>query len=112
MRVCVCGQMVKTTGGPDLAAGVSSPALTNGAISLLQQNLTQEEKELWSSLGPNWTQAKSVLQVLTHFRAHTPPEHHTPLCEIFSMTTKTIITTDCTNPSFQPVSNHKTDITF
>ncbi|XP_060757942.1 epidermal growth factor receptor kinase substrate 8-like protein 1a isoform X2 [Neoarius graeffei] len=51
--------MVKTTGGPDLAAGVSSPALTNGAISLLQQNLTQEEKELWSSLGPNWTQANS-----------------------------------------------------
>ncbi|XP_060749171.1 epidermal growth factor receptor kinase substrate 8-like protein 1a isoform X1 [Tachysurus vachellii] len=51
--------MVKTTGGPDLAAGVSSPALTNGAISLLQQNLMQDERELWSSLGPNWTQAKS-----------------------------------------------------
>ncbi|KAG7334804.1 hypothetical protein KOW79_001400 [Hemibagrus wyckioides] len=51
--------MVKTTGGPDLAAGVSSPALTNGAISLLQQNLTQGERELWGSLGPNWTQANS-----------------------------------------------------
>ncbi|KAI5097234.1 eps8-like1 isoform X2, partial [Silurus meridionalis] len=51
--------MVKTTGGPDLAAAVSSPALTSGAISLLQQNLTHEEKELWSSLGPNWTQANS-----------------------------------------------------
>ncbi|KAF5903263.1 epidermal growth factor receptor kinase substrate 8-like protein 1, partial [Clarias magur] len=51
--------MVKTTGGPVLAAGVSSPALTSGAISLLQQNLTQEERELWSSLGPNWTQANS-----------------------------------------------------
>ncbi|KAM9457933.1 epidermal growth factor receptor kinase substrate 8-like protein 1a [Clarias gariepinus] len=51
--------MVKTTGGPGLAAGVSSPALTSGAIALLQQNLTQEERELWSSLGPNWTQANS-----------------------------------------------------
>ncbi|KAF4093006.1 hypothetical protein AMELA_G00027170 [Ameiurus melas] len=51
--------MVKTTGGPDLAASVSSPALTSGAISLLQQYITQEERELWSSLGPNWTQPNS-----------------------------------------------------
>ncbi|KAB5553762.1 hypothetical protein PHYPO_G00042380 [Pangasianodon hypophthalmus] len=51
--------MVKTTGGPELAASVSSPALTSGAISLLQKNLTREERELWSSLGPNWTQANS-----------------------------------------------------
>ncbi|XP_036446443.1 epidermal growth factor receptor kinase substrate 8-like protein 1a [Colossoma macropomum] len=53
------GLMVKTTGGPGLAAGVSSPALTSGAVTLLQQNLTKEEKELWSSLGPNWTQSYS-----------------------------------------------------
>ncbi|XP_048065037.1 epidermal growth factor receptor kinase substrate 8-like protein 1a [Megalobrama amblycephala] len=47
--------MVKTTGGPKLAATVSSPALTSGAISLLQQNLNEQEKQLWTSLGPNWT---------------------------------------------------------
>ncbi|XP_072549881.1 epidermal growth factor receptor kinase substrate 8-like protein 1a [Salminus brasiliensis] len=53
------GLMVKTTGSPDLAAGVSSPALTSGAVVLLQQNLKQEERELWESLGPNWIQSYS-----------------------------------------------------
>ncbi|XP_076851719.1 epidermal growth factor receptor kinase substrate 8-like protein 1a [Brachyhypopomus gauderio] len=53
------GLMVKTMGGPAAAAGVSSPALTSGTISLLQQNATQQEKELWTSLGPNWTQPHS-----------------------------------------------------
>uniref|UniRef100_A0A8C1PWB6 Epidermal growth factor receptor kinase substrate 8-like protein 1 n=1 Tax=Cyprinus carpio TaxID=7962 RepID=A0A8C1PWB6_CYPCA len=48
-------QMVKTTGGPELAATVSSPAMTSGAISLLQQNLNEQEKQLWNSLGSNWT---------------------------------------------------------
>ncbi|XP_052400673.1 epidermal growth factor receptor kinase substrate 8-like protein 1 isoform X2 [Carassius gibelio] len=47
--------MVKTTGGPELAATVSSPAMTSGAISLLQQNLSEQEKQLWNSLGSNWT---------------------------------------------------------
>ncbi|XP_016112703.1 epidermal growth factor receptor kinase substrate 8-like protein 1 [Sinocyclocheilus grahami] len=47
--------MVKTTGGPELAARVSSPAMTSGAISLLQQNLNEQEKQLWNSLGSNWT---------------------------------------------------------
>ncbi|KAI4905435.1 hypothetical protein NFI96_016628 [Prochilodus magdalenae] len=53
------GLMVKTTGGPSLAASVSSPALTSGAVTLLQQNLTKEEQGLWSSLGPKWTQPYS-----------------------------------------------------
>jgi epidermal growth factor receptor kinase substrate 8 len=48
-------QMVKTTDGPEMGATVVSPALTSGAVSLLQKHLTDEEKELWSSLGPNWT---------------------------------------------------------
>lgn len=61
--------MVKTTGGPGLATDVSSPALTSGALALLQQNLTQEESELWGSLGPNWTQSQSVLLVCTHFKS-------------------------------------------
>nr|XP_046194852.1 epidermal growth factor receptor kinase substrate 8-like protein 1 [Oncorhynchus gorbuscha] len=49
------GLMVKTTDGPEMGATVVSPALTSGAVSLLQKHLTDEEKELWSSLGPNWT---------------------------------------------------------
>ncbi|XP_051570786.1 epidermal growth factor receptor kinase substrate 8-like protein 1 [Myxocyprinus asiaticus] len=53
--------MVKTTGGPELAATVSSPAMTSGAISLLQQNLKEEEKSLWASLGPNWNLPYSQL---------------------------------------------------
>uniref|UniRef100_A0A4W5JNS3 EPS8 signaling adaptor L1a n=1 Tax=Hucho hucho TaxID=62062 RepID=A0A4W5JNS3_9TELE len=38
-----------------MGATVVSPALTSGAVSLLQKHLTDEEKELWTSLGPNWT---------------------------------------------------------
>ncbi|KAM8845688.1 epidermal growth factor receptor kinase substrate 8-like protein 1a isoform 2-T2 [Spinachia spinachia] len=47
--------MVKTTGGPALAASVATPAMTIGAVSLLQNHLIEEEKELWTSLGPSWT---------------------------------------------------------
>lgn len=52
--------MVKTTGGPALGASVVSPAMTSGAVSLLDGHLTGEEKELWTSLGPNWTSPWSV----------------------------------------------------
>ncbi|KAJ8347229.1 hypothetical protein SKAU_G00286300 [Synaphobranchus kaupii] len=52
--------IVKTTGGPALGAGVSSPALTGGAVTLLQGSLTEEEKHLWTALGPNWTLSRSV----------------------------------------------------
>ncbi|XP_077358755.1 epidermal growth factor receptor kinase substrate 8-like protein 1 isoform X3 [Festucalex cinctus] len=54
--------MVKTTGGPALAAAVSSPALTGAAVSLLQENLNVEERHLWTSLGPNWTHSRSELR--------------------------------------------------
>ncbi|XP_061911960.1 epidermal growth factor receptor kinase substrate 8-like protein 1 [Entelurus aequoreus] len=54
--------MVKTTGGPALGASVSSPALTTAAVSLLQDNLNVEERQLWTSLGPNWTHARSELR--------------------------------------------------
>ncbi|XP_035852587.1 epidermal growth factor receptor kinase substrate 8-like protein 1a isoform X1 [Sander lucioperca] len=47
--------MVETTGGPALGASVVSPAMTSGAVSLLQKHLTEEEKQLWTSLGHNWT---------------------------------------------------------
>ncbi|XP_023805254.1 epidermal growth factor receptor kinase substrate 8-like protein 1 isoform X1 [Oryzias latipes] len=54
--------MVKTTGGPAMGAAVSSPAMTNSAISLLQETLNEEEKQLWTSLGPNWTHPRSKLR--------------------------------------------------
>lgn len=54
--------MVKTTGGPALGASVSSPALTNSAVSLLQGSLSEEERQLWTSLGPNWTLPRSQLR--------------------------------------------------
>ncbi|XP_077590274.1 epidermal growth factor receptor kinase substrate 8-like protein 1 [Stigmatopora nigra] len=47
--------MVKTTGGPTLAGSVVNPALTIGAVSLLQEYLAEDEKELWKDLGSNWT---------------------------------------------------------
>lgn len=47
--------MVKTTGGPAMGGSVSSPAMTNAAVTLLQDNLSEEERQLWTSLGPNWT---------------------------------------------------------
>ncbi|XP_069011960.1 epidermal growth factor receptor kinase substrate 8-like protein 1 isoform X3 [Embiotoca jacksoni] len=56
--------MVKTTGGPALGASVSSPALTSSAVSLLQDNLNEEERQLWTSLGPNWTLPRSQLRGL------------------------------------------------
>ncbi|KAI3359292.1 hypothetical protein L3Q82_002801 [Scortum barcoo] len=55
--------LVKTTGGPVLGASVVSPAMTSGAVSLLQEHLTEEERELWTSLGPNWTLTCSQLSV-------------------------------------------------
>ncbi|XP_075937104.1 epidermal growth factor receptor kinase substrate 8-like protein 1a [Anarhichas minor] len=57
------GLMVKTTGGPALGASVVSPAMTSGAVSLLHDHLIEEEKELWTSLGPNWTSPRLQLNV-------------------------------------------------
>ncbi|KAM9716233.1 epidermal growth factor receptor kinase substrate 8-like protein 1 isoform 2-T2 [Menidia menidia] len=54
--------MVKTTGGPALGASVSSPALTGSAVTLLQDTLSEEERQLWTSLGPNWTLPYSQLR--------------------------------------------------
>ncbi|XP_061741538.1 epidermal growth factor receptor kinase substrate 8-like protein 1a isoform X1 [Nerophis ophidion] len=55
--------IVKTTGGPALGGSVISPALTNGAVSLLEEHLTKEEKELWTELGPFWTSPCSQVSV-------------------------------------------------
>lgn len=54
--------IVKATGGPGLAASVSSPAVTQAAVSLIQNNLTTQEQELWTSLGSNWTQHRTALR--------------------------------------------------
>uniref|UniRef100_A0A8C4DJW4 Eps8 like 1b n=1 Tax=Dicentrarchus labrax TaxID=13489 RepID=A0A8C4DJW4_DICLA len=54
--------MVKTTGGPTLGASVSSPTLTNSAVTLLKDNLNEEEMQLWTSLGTNWTLPRSQLR--------------------------------------------------
>ncbi|XP_028989904.1 epidermal growth factor receptor kinase substrate 8-like protein 1 isoform X2 [Betta splendens] len=53
--------MVKTTGGPALGASVSGPALTSSAVSLLKETLSEPERQLWASLGPNWTLPRSQL---------------------------------------------------
>ncbi|XP_028267647.1 epidermal growth factor receptor kinase substrate 8-like protein 1a [Parambassis ranga] len=55
--------MVNTTGGPALGGSTVSPAMTSGAVSLLQEHLAEEEKELWTSLGTNWTSPCSQLSV-------------------------------------------------
>ncbi|KAF4087640.1 hypothetical protein AMELA_G00072850 [Ameiurus melas] len=55
--------IVRTTGSPALAASVSSPALTVGAVTLLRENLTQQEHTLWSSLGSYWTQSGLALGI-------------------------------------------------
>ncbi|XP_036381124.1 epidermal growth factor receptor kinase substrate 8-like protein 1 [Megalops cyprinoides] len=54
--------IVRTTGGPALAASVSTPAMTSGAVSLLSENLTDEERQLWTTLGTNWTLPRSQLR--------------------------------------------------
>lgn len=54
--------MVKTTGGPAFGGSVSSPAMTSSAVSLLQDTLNEDEKQLWTSLGPNWTLHRSQLR--------------------------------------------------
>nr|XP_057904132.1 epidermal growth factor receptor kinase substrate 8-like protein 1a [Doryrhamphus excisus] len=59
--------MVVTTGGADFGGSVISPALTSGAVSLLEKHLTEEEKELWTDLGPYWTSPCS------HFSVSVPP---------------------------------------
>ncbi|XP_023654351.1 epidermal growth factor receptor kinase substrate 8-like protein 1a isoform X2 [Paramormyrops kingsleyae] len=53
--------MVNTTQGPALGAGVASPALTGGAIALLEKHLTDRERQLWVALGPKWTLPRSQL---------------------------------------------------
>ncbi|CAL8264216.1 unnamed protein product [Arctogadus glacialis] len=53
--------VVRTTGGPALGASVSSPALSSAAVSLLRATLGDDEKQLWTSLGPNWTLGRCEL---------------------------------------------------
>lgn len=72
-------QMVKTTGGPAMAASVDSPAMTAGAVSFLQEHLNNGEKALWSSLGPNWTLPRSVCVNILQIALHPPRLCHVAL---------------------------------
>ncbi|XP_075461594.1 epidermal growth factor receptor kinase substrate 8-like protein 1 isoform X3 [Ascaphus truei] len=50
--------LVDSSGGVELAAGITSPMLTKEAVTLLKECLDDKELELWSSLGPNWTKPR------------------------------------------------------
>ncbi|XP_004617003.2 epidermal growth factor receptor kinase substrate 8-like protein 1 [Sorex araneus] len=47
--------IVDTSGGPQFASGVRRPYLTSEAVTLLRDNVTPRENELWTSLGDSWT---------------------------------------------------------
>nr|XP_033816242.1 epidermal growth factor receptor kinase substrate 8-like protein 1 isoform X2 [Geotrypetes seraphini] len=49
---------VESSGGVELAADIRSPMLTKEAVSLLRENLNEQEMGLWMSLGPNWTKPR------------------------------------------------------
>lgn len=86
--------MVKTTGGPALGASVSSPAMTNSAITLLQDTLSEEERQLWASLGLNWTLPrfvettagtfleKSIISIFFFFACLLPFANYTFVCVV------------------------------
>ncbi|KAM4651742.1 epidermal growth factor receptor kinase substrate 8-like protein 1 isoform 2-T3 [Discoglossus pictus] len=50
--------LVDSSGGPELAAEITTPMLTKEAVTLLQECLDEKETELWTSLGPNWTKPR------------------------------------------------------
>ncbi|XP_030053735.1 epidermal growth factor receptor kinase substrate 8-like protein 1 [Microcaecilia unicolor] len=49
---------VETSGGVEMAADIKNPMLTKEAVSLLRENLNEQEMGLWMSLGPNWTKPR------------------------------------------------------
>lgn len=79
LTAAMLSQMVKTTGGPAMAASVDSPAMTAGAVSFLQEHLNNGEKALWSSLGPNWTLPRSVCVNILQIALHPPRLCHVVL---------------------------------
>ncbi|XP_011476610.1 epidermal growth factor receptor kinase substrate 8-like protein 1 isoform X1 [Oryzias latipes] len=58
--------LVNTTGGTTMAASVVSPGMTKGAVAMLQNDLTAENKQLWTSLGTNWTSPCSDISASTY----------------------------------------------
>ncbi|XP_062990918.1 epidermal growth factor receptor kinase substrate 8 isoform X2 [Elgaria multicarinata webbii] len=51
--------VVQATGGPELAGTVLSPLLTKDTIEFLRYTVTNEEGQLWMSLGDTWTKARA-----------------------------------------------------
>ncbi|XP_030398020.1 epidermal growth factor receptor kinase substrate 8 isoform X1 [Gopherus evgoodei] len=50
--------VVQATGGPELAGTVLSPLLTKDTIDFLRYTISNEEGQLWMSLGDTWTKAR------------------------------------------------------
>ncbi|XP_057710460.1 epidermal growth factor receptor kinase substrate 8a isoform X4 [Corythoichthys intestinalis] len=52
-------QVVRASGGPDLARGTVVPLLTGEAVEFLRAVGTPEERRLWAALGDGWTKSRS-----------------------------------------------------
>ncbi|XP_053307906.1 epidermal growth factor receptor kinase substrate 8-like protein 1 [Spea bombifrons] len=63
--------LVDSSGGVEMAAAVKSPMLTKEAVVLLSECLDDNEMELWTSLGPNWTKPRLELP-RDYSEAYTP----------------------------------------
>lgn len=66
-----------------MGASVSSPAMTDSAVSLLQDNLNLEERQLWTSLGPNWTHSQSVPTHTTSLFSFFPNLNYIPYMQMY-----------------------------
>ncbi|KAG8513794.1 Epidermal growth factor receptor kinase substrate 8 [Galemys pyrenaicus] len=51
--------VLQATGGPELASSVLSPLLTNDTIDFLHHTVSNEERQLWMSLGDTWMKARA-----------------------------------------------------
>ncbi|XP_018083562.1 epidermal growth factor receptor kinase substrate 8-like protein 1 isoform X3 [Xenopus laevis] len=50
--------LVDSCGGVDMPSEMTSPMLTKEAVTFLRESLNDQELELWTSLGPNWTKPR------------------------------------------------------
>ncbi|KAE8593470.1 hypothetical protein XENTR_v10019151 [Xenopus tropicalis] len=50
--------LVDSCGGVEMPAEITTPLLTNEAVTFLKESLNEQELELWTSLGPNWTKPR------------------------------------------------------
>ncbi|XP_018081724.1 epidermal growth factor receptor kinase substrate 8-like protein 1 isoform X3 [Xenopus laevis] len=50
--------LVDSCGGVEMPSEMTSPMLTKEAVTFLKESLNDQELELWTSLGPNWTKPR------------------------------------------------------